>query len=81
MPFLSWSYYGPQAWAYIFGRSKRTDLTFKAIFLLFIVLESAVTMEAVIIFSDAMILALVFSQYDRIDVFVSCGERRVGEVL
>ena len=57
---LSWSYYGLQAWKYLFGKSKGADLTFKILFLLFTVLGSAVTLDAVIRFSDAMILALVF---------------------
>lgn len=57
---LSWSYYGLQAWKYLFGRSKKSDLTFKIIFLLFTILGAAVTLDAVIKFSDAMILALVF---------------------
>lgn len=57
---LSWSYYGLQAWKFLFGRGKRADLTYKFIFLLFTILGSAVTLDAVIKFSDAMILALVF---------------------
>jgi len=57
---LSWSYYGLQSWKYLFGRSKIADLSFKVLFLLFTILGAAVTMEAVIKFSDAMILALVF---------------------
>ncbi len=57
---LSWSYYGQQAWMYLFGRSNRSSLVFKIIFLLFTVLGAAITLEAVIKFSDAMILALVF---------------------
>jgi len=57
---ISWSYYGLQAWKYLFGKGKALDLTFKIIFLLFTILGAAVTMEAVIKFSDAMILALVF---------------------
>jgi len=57
---LSWSYYGLQAWKFLFGRSRAADLTFKCIFLLFTILGSAVTLDAVIKFSDAMILALVF---------------------
>lgn len=57
---LSWSYYGLQAWKYLFGRGKVIDLTYKIIFLLFTVLGSAITLDAVIKFSDAMILALVF---------------------
>lgn len=57
---LSWSYYGLQAWKYLFGRSKLIDLTYKIIFLVFTVMGAAVTLDAVIKFSDAMILALVF---------------------
>lgn len=57
---LSWSYYGLQSWKFLFGRGKLADLSYKLIFLFFTVLGAAVTMEAVIKFSDAMILALVF---------------------
>lgn len=57
---LSWSYYGLQSWKYLFGRGKWTDLTYKIIFLIFTILGAAVTLDAVIKFSDAMILALVF---------------------
>ncbi|MEM6379787.1 MAG: alanine/glycine:cation symporter family protein [Bacteroidota bacterium] len=57
---LSWSYYGLQAWKYLFGRGKWTDLFYKLIFLAFTILGAAITLDAVIKFSDAMILALVF---------------------
>jgi len=57
---LSWSYYGLQSWKYLFGRGKLTDLSFKLLFLVFTVLGAAITLDAVIKFSDAMILALVF---------------------
>ncbi len=57
---LSWSYYGLQAWKYLFGRNAHSDLIYKLLFLTFTVLGAAITMDAVIKFSDAMILALVF---------------------
>jgi len=57
---ISWSYYGLQSWKYLFGRSKLSDLTYKILFLLFTVMGAAITLDAVIKFSDAMILALVF---------------------
>ena len=57
---LSWSYYGLQAWKYLFGRGKQADLVFKVLFLVFTVLGAAVTLDAVIKFSEAMILAIVF---------------------
>jgi AGCS family alanine or glycine:cation symporter len=57
---ISWSYYGLQAWKYLFGRSKAADLSFKILFLLFVVIGSAASLGAVIDFSDAMIFAMVF---------------------
>lgn len=57
---ISWSYYGLQSWKYLFGKGKRADLVYKILFLLFVVIGAAATLDAVIKFSDAMILALVF---------------------
>ncbi|MCB0601418.1 MAG: alanine:cation symporter family protein [Saprospiraceae bacterium] len=57
---ISWSYYGLQSWKYLFGRSRTSDITYKLLFLLFVVIGAAATLDAVIKFSDAMILALVF---------------------
>ena len=57
---ISWSYYGLQAWMFLFGKSKISDLIYKIMFLLFIVIGAAANMDAVWGFSDAMILALIF---------------------
>ena len=57
---ISWSYYGLQAWKFLFGRGKVADIVYKILFLLFVVIGAAATLDAVIKFSDAMILALVF---------------------
>ena len=57
---ISWSYYGLQAWVYLFGKGTKIEMTYKLIFLIFTILGAAVTMDAVIKFSEAMILALVF---------------------
>ena len=57
---ISWSYYGLQGWMYLFGRSNASNLTYKVIFLICVVIGAAATLDAVIKFSDAMILALVF---------------------
>jgi AGCS family alanine or glycine:cation symporter len=45
---------------FVFGKSKWSDYTYKALFLIFIVIGAAGDMSAVWTFSDAMILALVF---------------------
>jgi len=57
---ISWSYYGLQSWMYLFGKSRISDLSYKVLFLVFIVIGAAANMSAVWGFSDAMILALVF---------------------
>lgn len=57
---ISWSYYGLQSWKYLFGRGKTVDTIYKVLFLLFVIIGAAATLDAVIKFSDAMILALVF---------------------
>lgn len=57
---ISWSYYGLQSWKFLFGRGRKADIAYKVLFLLFVVIGAAATLDAVIKFSDAMILALVF---------------------
>ncbi|MBL1305976.1 MAG: alanine:cation symporter family protein [Pseudomonas sp.] len=57
---LSWSYYGLQAWKFLFGKSKQADITYKLLFCLFVVIGSAASLDSVIGFSDAMIFAMVF---------------------
>lgn len=57
---LSWSYYGLQAWKFLFGKGSATDLIYKLLFCLFVVIGSAASLGSVIDFSDAMIFAMVF---------------------
>ena len=45
---------------FLFGKSKIANLSYKILFLIFIVIGAAGDMSAVWTFSDAMILALVF---------------------
>lgn len=56
---ISWSYYGMQGWVYLFGKGKVTDLVYKALFLVFVVIGASISLGAVIDFSDAMIFAMV----------------------
>lgn len=56
---ISWSYYGYQAWTYLFGRSKRVEYSYKILFCLFVVVGAASQLGSVINFSDAMIFAML----------------------
>lgn len=57
---LSWSYYGLQAWKFLFGKGKMTDVIYKVLFLIFVIIGASISLGAVIDFSDAMIFAMVF---------------------
>ncbi len=56
---ISWSYYGFQGWAFLFGRTKKMEYIYKVIFLLFIIVGAAASLGSVIGFSDAMIFAML----------------------
>jgi AGCS family alanine or glycine:cation symporter len=55
---ISWSYYGEQCWAHLFGI--RSLLVYKAIFLLFTIAGAIFTAQAVLDFGDLMILGMAF---------------------
>ena len=57
---ISWSYYGLQSWKFLFGRGYIADLTYKVLFLMFVVIGAAASMNSIWAFSDAMIFAMVF---------------------
>jgi alanine or glycine:cation symporter, AGCS family len=55
---ITWSYYGLQAWQYLFGRNETVALVYKIIFCLVIVAGSSASMGAVVDFSDASLFAM-----------------------
>jgi AGCS family alanine or glycine:cation symporter len=57
---ISWSYYGLKAWTFLFGESRASDLSYKAIYCVFIVIGSAISAKSVFDFGDAMIFAMCF---------------------
>jgi len=56
---ISWSYYGYQAWSFLFGRGKRMEYTYKTIFCIFVIVGAAASLGAVTDFSDAMIFSML----------------------
>lgn len=57
---ISWSYYGQQAWASLFGQGKVVDLAYKVLFCVCIVVGAALSLGAVTDFSDGMLLGMCF---------------------
>ncbi len=56
---ISWSYYGYQAWSFLFGRGKNIEYAYKLLFCLFVIVGAASQLQSVIDFSDAMIFAML----------------------
>ncbi len=55
---IAWAYYGLKGWTYLVGESRAADLSFKAVFCLFIVLGASIQLGAVLDFSDAMVFVI-----------------------
>jgi AGCS family alanine or glycine:cation symporter len=52
---ITWSYYTMKAWTTLFGRSPRSELTFKLVFCLFTVVGTVMTFTSVLTFADSML--------------------------
>lgn len=55
---ISWSYYGLKSWTFLFGKSNFSELSYKFIFCCFIVIGASISLNKVVILSDAMIFAM-----------------------
>jgi alanine or glycine:cation symporter, AGCS family len=55
---ITWGYYGQKAWTYLFGRSTVSERIYQAVFCLFVVVGSVLTLGAVLDFADAVLFLL-----------------------
>jgi len=78
---LSWSYYGLQGWKYLFGKGTATDLTYKVLFLFFVIVGASSTLDSVINFSDAMIFAMVFPNMVGLVFFAPTVKKEIKHYL
>ncbi|WP_435232405.1 alanine/glycine:cation symporter family protein [Streptomyces althioticus] len=59
---LTWGYYGLKAWTYLFGRSKVSETVFKAVWSVFVVAGSLLSLDSLISLADsALFLLSVFN--------------------
>ncbi len=78
---ISWSYYGQQAFCFLFGDSKASDLTFKFIFCVFIVIGSSLSLSAVTDFSDGMLLSMCFPNLIGVFILLPVVKRELASYL
>jgi AGCS family alanine or glycine:cation symporter len=57
---ITWSYYGLQAWKFLFGKSLAADVSYKLLFCIVVVIGAAMAPGNVIDFSDAALLGMCF---------------------
>jgi len=78
---IAWSYYGLKAWTYLFGESKRADVTFKAIFCVFVVIGASIQLGPVIDFSDAMFFAMSIANIIGLYILLPVVKKEVTEYV
>lgn len=78
---ITWSYYGLQAWKFLFGKSQVSDIIYKLIFCLVIVIGAAMAPGKVIDFSDAMLLAMCFPNLIGVYILLPVVRREFGLFL
>ena len=76
---ISWSYYGLKSWTFLFGESRASDITYKVLFLFFVIVGSSMQLGAVIDFSDAMIFAMAFPNILGIYLLLPVVKRELNE--
>lgn len=57
---ITWSYYGLEAWRYLFGKSVGTDTVFRSIVCVMIVIGCLVSFENIIDFADSALFLCIF---------------------
>lgn len=55
---IAWAYYGLKGWTYLLGEARLTEMAFKLIFCIFIVIGCSVELSAILDFSDAMVFLI-----------------------
>lgn len=55
---ISWSYYGLKGWTYLFGEGQVSEVVYKVMFCVFVVIGCQISFSAAIDFSDAAIFAM-----------------------
>ncbi|MFT4646163.1 MAG: AGCS family alanine or glycine:cation symporter, partial [Planctomycetota bacterium] len=78
---ISWSYYGLQAWTYLFGKKNSTEMIYKALFTIFVFIGAVVKMGNVLDFSDAMIFAMMVPNMIGLFILVPVVKKELAKYL
>ncbi|MBB5905865.1 alanine/glycine:cation symporter family protein [Actinoalloteichus hymeniacidonis] len=57
---ITWAYYGQKAWTFLFGKSAVSEISYKAVYCLLVVVGTVLTLGPVLSFADAVLFATAF---------------------
>lgn len=78
---LSWSYYGVKSWTYLFGESRLSEVTYKALFCGFVVVGATMNLNSVVDFGDAMNFAMAVPNFIGIYILASVLRRELKSYM
>lgn len=78
---ITWSYYGNQAWAFFFGRSRTSTLIYRVIFLTFTVAGCVLSFQQVLEFADAFLFVCGFVNILGVYLLLPVIKREMQEFL
>ncbi len=78
---LTWSYYGLQAWQYLFGKNKIVGIIYKVLFCLMIVVGSSASMGAAVDFSDASLFAMAVPNLIGVYLMIPIVKRELADYM
>ncbi len=78
---IAWSYYGLQAFKFLFGDNPKLDLAFKVIYCLFVVIGAPLSLSAVTDFSDGMLLGMCFPNLIGVFILTPVIRRELSRYL
>ena len=78
---ISWSYYGLKAWTFLFGEGARSELTFKTLFCLLVIVGASASLGPVIDFADATVFAMAVVNITALYVLMPVVKRELESYL
>lgn len=78
---ITWSFYGLQAWQFLLGNSRLSEIIYKLIFCGFIVVGSAASMDNAVNFSDGTLFAMSIPNLVGVYFLLPVVRREFGDFL
>lgn len=78
---ITWSYYGLQAWQFLFGKNKVVAVIYKVIFCLIIIVGSACSMGNAVDFSDASLFAMAIPNLIGVYLMIPIVKKELSSYL